>query len=147
MAWRGGTGMQPLHVESVAAGRDRAVLRLAGEFDVYTAPQLRERVIELVDGGTRHVMADLREVTFLDSTGLGALIGGLKRLRARDGSLTLVIGTDRIRRIFRVTGLDRVFVLGPSVQEAVMADQDWQAAVMGEGDDTVEQWCRRHGLL
>jgi anti-sigma B factor antagonist len=139
--------MQSLHLESIAAGRDRAVLRLAGEFDVYTAPQLRERVIELVDGGTRHVMADLREVTFLDSTGLGALIGGLKRLRARDGSLTLVIGTDRIRRIFRVTGLDRVFVLGPSVQEAVMADQDWQAAVMGEGDDTVEQWCRRHGLL
>ena len=138
--------MQPLHVESVAAGRDRAVLRLAGDFDVYTAPQLRERVIELVDGGTRHVMADLREVTFLDSTGLGALIGGLKRLRARDGSLTLVIGTDRIRRIFRITGLDRVFVLGPSVQEAVAADQDWRDAVTGEGG-TVEDWCRHHGLL
>ena len=122
------------------------MLRLAGEFDVYTAPQLRERVIELVDGGTRHVMADLREVTFLDSTGLGALIGGLKRLRARDGSLTLVIGTDRIRRIFRVTGLDRAFVLRPSVQEAVAADQDWRAAVTGEGG-TVEDWCRRHGLL
>ena len=138
--------MQPLHVESVAAGRDRAVLRLAGDFDVYTAPQLRERVIELVDGGTRHVMADLREVTFLDSTGLGALIGGLKRLRARDGSLTLVIGTDRIRRIFRVTGLDRAFVLRPSVQEAVAADQDWRDAVTGEGG-TVEDWCRHHGLL
>jgi anti-sigma B factor antagonist len=146
MAWRGGTGMQPLHLESVAAGRDRAVLRLAGEFDVYTAPQLRERVIELVDGGTRHVMADLREVTFLDSTGLGALIGGLKRLRARDGTLTLVIGTDRIRRIFRVTGLDRAFVLRPSVQEAVTTDQDWRAAVTSEGG-TVEDWCRHHGLL
>jgi anti-sigma B factor antagonist len=138
--------MQTLHLESVAAGPDRVVLRLAGEFDVYTAPQLRERVIELVDGGTRHVLADLREVTFLDSTGLGALIGGLKRLRACDGSLTLVTGAERILRIFRVTGLDRVFVLWPSVQEAVSADQDWQAAVTGEGD-TVEEWCRRHRLL
>ena len=137
--------MQPLHLESIAAGRGRAVLRLAGEVDVYTAPQLRERVIELVDGGTQHVLADLCEVTFLDSTGLGALIGGLKRLRARDGSLTLVIGTDRIRRIFRVTGLDRAFVLRPSVQEAITGDQDWRDAVTGAGG-TVEDWCRRHGL-
>ena len=138
--------MQPLHLESIAAGRGRAVLRLTGEVDVYTAPQLRERVIELVDGGTQHVLADLGQVTFLDSTGLGALIGGLKRLRARDGSLTLVIGTDRIRRIFRVTGLDRAFALRPSVQEAITGDQDWQPAVTAEGD-TVEQWCRHHGLL
>jgi anti-sigma B factor antagonist len=138
--------MQPLHLESVPAGRDRAVLRLAGEFDVYTAPQLRERVIELVDGGTRHVMADLREVTFLDSTGLGALIGGLKRLRACDGSLTLVTGAERILRIFRVNGLNRVFVVRPSVQEAITSDQDWRDAVTAAGD-TVEEWCRRRGLL
>jgi anti-sigma B factor antagonist len=138
--------MQPLHLESIPAGRDRTVLRLAGEFDVYTAPQLRERVIELVDGGTRHILADLREVTFLDSTGLGALIGGLKRLRACDGSLTLVTGAERILRIFRVTGLNRVFVVWPSVQDAVTADQDWRAAVTGAGD-TVEEWCRRHRLL
>lgn len=138
--------MQPLHLESIAAGRGRAVLRLAGEVDVYTAPQLRERVIELVDGGTRHVMADLREVTFLDSTGLGALIGGLKRLRACDGSLTLVTGAERILRIFRVTGLNRVFVVWPSVQDAVTADPAWRATVTGAGD-TVEEWCRRHRLL
>jgi anti-sigma B factor antagonist len=138
--------MQPLHLESVAAGRDRVVLRLAGEFDVYTAPQLRERVIELVDGGTRHVLADLREVTFLDSTGLGSLIGGLKRLRARDGSLTLVTSAERILRIFRVTGLNRVFVVRPSVQEAISSDQDWRDAVTATGD-TVEEWCRHHGLL
>jgi anti-sigma B factor antagonist len=138
--------MQPLHLESVAAGRDRVVLRLAGEFDVYTAPQLRERVIELVDGGTRHVLADLREVTFLDSTGLGALIGGLKRLRACDGSLTLVTGAERILRIFRVTGLNRVFVVRPSVQEAITSDQDWRDAVTAAGG-TVEEWCRQHGLL
>ena len=138
--------MQAIHLESIAAGRDRTVLRLAGEFDVYTAPQLRERVIELVDGGTRHILADLREVTFLDSTGLGALIGALKRLRAGDGSLTLVTGAERILRLFRVTGLNRVFVVRASVQEAITSDQGWRDAVTATGV-TVEEWGRRHGLL
>jgi anti-sigma B factor antagonist len=139
------TGMPPLRLESILVGGDRAVLRVAGEVDVSTAGHLRERVIQLVDDGTVHLLADLRPVTFLDSTGLGALVGSLKRLRVRDGSLTLVIGADRILRILRVTGLDRVFVLRPSVQEAVTADQHWQAAVTGAGD-TVEDWCRRHEL-
>jgi anti-sigma B factor antagonist len=138
--------MQPLDLESIAAGRDRAVLRLAGEVNVYTAPQVRERVIELIEGGARHVLVDLREVTSLDPTGMGVLVGALKRLRAREGSLTVVTRDERILGIFRRTKLDRVFVLGPSVQEAVTADQDWQAAVTGAGG-TVEEWCRRHGLL
>jgi len=138
--------MQPLYLDSIAAGADCAVLRIAGEVDVYTAPHMRERVIHLVDNGALHVIADLREVTFLDSTGLGALVGSLKRLRARDGSLTLVIGADRILRIFRITGLHHVFVLRPSVQEAVTADQHWQAAVTGAGL-TIEEWCGKHGLL
>ena len=55
-------------------------------------------------------------------------------------------GTERIRRIFRVTGLDRVFVVRPSVQEAITSDQDWRDAVTTAGD-TVEEGCRRHGLL
>jgi anti-sigma B factor antagonist len=138
--------VQPLYLESIAAGGGCAVLRIAGEVDVFTAPHLRERVIHLVDNGALHIIADLREVTFLDSTGLGALVGSLKRLRAREGSLTLVISADRIARIFRITGLHHVFVLRPSVQEAVTTDQHWQAAVAGDGHST-EDWCRNHGLL
>ena len=84
--------VQPLHLETVTAGADCAVLRIGGEVDVYSAPQLRERIIELLADGIRHVIADLREVDFLDSTGLGALVGGLKRLREQDGSLILVTG-------------------------------------------------------
>ena len=105
------------------------MLRIAGEIDVYAAPDLRERIIQLVDDGVVQLLVDLREVTFLDSTGLGVLVGSLRRVRARDGSLTLVSDTCRILKLFRVTGLDRVFVLRPSVQEAAAADPDWQPAV------------------
>ena len=134
--------MPPFQVESFAVGEDCAVLRVGGEVDVYTVPAVRERVIKLIDDGAVHVLADLRQVTFLDSTGLGMLIGSLRRLRARDGSLTLVSDTDRIRRLFRVTALDRVFVIWPSAQEAVTADRHWRVAVTA-GGDTVEDWCHR----
>ena len=141
----GGIGMHPLSLRSVTAGGDCAVLRAVGEIDGYTAPRLREHVIDLVENGVRHIVADLREVTFLDSTGLGALIGSLKRLRGHDGTLTLVIGADRVFRIFRVTGLDRVFVHQSSVHEALQASPRWRAAVTGDGH-TVDEWCRRHEI-
>lgn len=139
------TDVQPIHLESITAGGDCAILRIAGEVDVYTAPQLRQRVIHLVDNGALHIIADLRDVTFLDSTGLGALVGSLKRLRTREGSLKLVINADRILRIFRITGLTHVFALHSSVQEAVTNSQHWQAAITSEGH-TTEEWCRKHGL-
>jgi anti-sigma B factor antagonist len=141
----GGTGMHPVSLHSVTAGGDCAVLRAVGEIDVYTAPRLREHVIDLVGNGVWHVVADLRAVTFLDSTGLGALIGSLKRLRAHDGSLALVIGDGRVFRIFRVTGLDRVFALEPSVREALRARPPWRAAVTADGH-TIDEWCDRHEL-
>ncbi len=132
------------HLESVSAG-DCAVLRVAGEIDVYTAPELRERVIRLIDDGTRHIIADLRDVDFLDSTGLGALVGSLKRLRLRDGSLDLVTGGGRILQIFQVTGLTRAFALHSSVPDAITADQHWQETIAGQGDDA-SQWCQENGL-
>ena len=61
---------------------EHTVLEVGGEVDVYTAPRLRERLVELVDGGARNVVVDLGRVDFLDSTGLGVLVGALKRLRA-----------------------------------------------------------------
>jgi anti-sigma B factor antagonist len=138
--------VQPFHLESITAGADCAVLRVRGEIDVYTAPRLREHAIKLLADGARHITADLREVDFLDSTGLGALVGSLKRLREQDGSLTLVTAADRILTIFRLTGLDRVFTLRSSVPEAIGGDQHWQAALAREGR-SAEDWCREHGLL
>jgi anti-sigma B factor antagonist len=138
--------VQPFHLESITVGTECAVLRIGGEVDVYTAPQLRERVIQLLADGTRHIIADLRGVDFLDSTGLGALIGSLKRLRDQDGSLTLVTAADKILTIFRLTGLVHVFALHPSFPEAIADDQHWQEALAREGRSTGE-WCREHNLL
>jgi anti-sigma B factor antagonist len=138
--------MQPFDLETVTAGADCAVLRIVGEIDVYRAPQLRERVIQLLADGTRHLVADLREVDFVDSTGLGVLVGSLKRLRERDGSLTLVASRGRIPQLLDLTGLIRIFTLYQSVPEAISGDRHWQTALASEGHDS-EEWCRKHGLL
>ncbi|GGL06652.1 anti-sigma-B factor antagonist [Streptomyces flaveus] len=138
--------MRDLHLNSIPAGSNCAVLQVAGEIDVYTAPTLREGIIDLLDKDVVHVITDMRNVDFLDSTGLGALVGSLKRLRTREGSLRLVIDSDRIHRIFRITGLDRVFSIHLSLQEAITADGHWRAAVEG-GGHSIEEWCHRHELL
>ena len=138
--------MEPFYLESITAGADCAVLRIGGEVDVYTAPQLRERVIDLLAHRVRHIVADLREVDFLDSTGLGALVGSLRRLREQEGSLTLVTDTDRILQIFRLTGLAHAFAIRASIPQAITGDLHWQAALACEGLST-EEWCRKHGLL
>jgi anti-sigma B factor antagonist len=139
----------PFHVAAITAG-DCAVLRIAGEIDVYTAPELRQQVIRLVDSGTRHIVADLREVDFLDSTGLGALVGSLKRLRQHQGSLELVTSGGRVLQLFQITGLTRAFALHQCVLDAISADQYWQVALAGEGpsieEQSTQEWCRKHEL-
>ena len=100
---------------------DRTVIEVGGEIDVYTAPKLRERIIELVDEGQYHLVVDLEKVEFLDSTGLGVLVGGLKRVRGHDGSLQLVCTQEKILKIFRITGLTKVFPIHGSVADAVSA--------------------------
>ncbi len=95
-----------------------AVVSVAGEIDVYTAPKLREKLIELVSEGTYDVIVDLEKVDFLDSTGLGVLVGALKRVKAHDGSLALVCTQDKILKIFKITGLTKVFPIHSSVDEA-----------------------------
>ena len=98
---------------------DRTVIEVGGEIDVYTAPKLRERIIELVDEGQYHLVVDLEKVEFLDSTGLGVLVGGLKRVRGHDGSLQLVCTQERLLKIFRITGLAKVFAIHGSQADAL----------------------------
>ena len=98
-----------------------AVVDVKGEIDVYTAPKLREQLIDLVSSGQYHLVVDMEGVEFLDSTGLGVLVGGLKRVRAHEGSLRLVCTQERILKIFRITGLTKVFPIHTSVEEAVAA--------------------------
>ena len=132
------TAVQHFHLEPMSAGDDGVVLRVGGEIDVYTAPKLREAVIELVDAGASHIIADLREVEFLDSTGLGALIGAQNRLRTQDGSFRLVITSDRIIRIFSITGLVKVFEIHHSVRDAVAGDEHWRRIVAAEAEAEAE---------
>jgi anti-sigma B factor antagonist len=98
---------------------DKTVLEVAGEVDVYTAPKLREKLVELVGDGHYKIIVDMTKVEFLDSTGLGVLVGGLKRVRSHDGSLALVCNQERILKIFRITGLTKVFPMYDSLDEAL----------------------------
>jgi anti-sigma B factor antagonist len=96
-----------------------AVVDVTGEIDVYTAPKLREKLIDLVSEGSYNVVVNLEGVEFLDSTGLGVLVGALKRVKAHDGSLSLVCTQDKILKIFKITGLTKVFPIYEAVEEAV----------------------------
>jgi anti-sigma B factor antagonist len=102
-------------------GPEATIIAVSGEIDVYTAPKLREKLVSLVDSGNYHLIVDMEGVEFLDSTGLGVLVGGLKRVRAHDGWIDLVSTQGRILRIFRITGLNKVFSIYDSVAQAVAA--------------------------
>jgi anti-sigma B factor antagonist len=95
------------------------VVDVEGEIDIYTAPRLRELLIDLVSKNNYRLVVNLEKVGFLDSTGLGVLVGGLKRVRAHDGSLDLVCTQERILRIFRITGLTKVFGMHETVDQAI----------------------------
>jgi anti-sigma B factor antagonist len=98
-----------------------AVLSLRGEVDVSTAPRLRQRLVELATEGRAWVVVDLSGVEFLDSTGLGVLVSGLRRFRSLGGDLTLAGPQPRIVRVLDITRLDRAFDVYDSVTAAVAA--------------------------
>ena len=100
---------------------ETTVVAVGGEIDVYTAPKLRDKITELVGAGVYDIVIDLEAVEFLDSTGLGVIVGGLKKVRAHNGSLRLVCTQDRLLKIFRITGLAKVFDIHQSAEAAVAA--------------------------
>jgi anti-sigma B factor antagonist len=95
------------------------ILSLRGEIDVYTAPLLRQALVDLIDRGTRNIVVDMERVDFLDSTGLGVLVEGLKRVRTREGNLSIVATHEKILKIFDITGLNKAFPLFGSVEDAL----------------------------
>lgn len=98
-----------------------AVLGVSGEVDVATAPRLREKLIGLVTDGQYRIVVDLEGVEFLDSTGLGILVGALKRVRTHEGELALVCTQPRVLKVFEITNLTKVFPIHTTVDEAVTA--------------------------
>jgi anti-sigma B factor antagonist len=99
------------------------VIDVQGEIDMYTAPRLRELLIDLVSKGSYQLVVNFDKVGFLDSTGLGVLVEGLKRVRARDGSLDLVCAQQRILKILKITGLTEVFGIYATVDQAIAATE------------------------
>jgi anti-sigma B factor antagonist len=94
-----------------------SLVSLCGEVDVYSAPKLRETIKGLVDEGKYNIVVNLEEVAFLDSTGLGVLVGGLKRVKHHSGELGIICNQEKILRIFRITGLTKVFPIYRSREE------------------------------
>lgn len=95
------------------------VVGAAGEIDVFTAPDLDAGLGEVIAAGGVRIVLDLTGVTFLDSTGLGVLVKSLKSVRAEQGWVRLVIGSQKIRKIFDITGLDAAMPLYDTVEEAM----------------------------
>jgi anti-sigma B factor antagonist len=95
------------------------VLRPTGDIDAYTAPQLRTQLHDATSSGARVVVVDLREVTFIDSAGLGALVGAHRRMLEADGRLRVVRPPALVARAFELTGLDGVLELYDDADAAV----------------------------
>jgi len=105
-------------METRTVEKDLPIIQLEGEVDVYTAPQLKQQMIGLLEGGAREMVVDLSRVDYLDSTALGVLIGGLKRMREMNGNMVLICPSPRIRRVFEITGLDKIFDIYNSEEDA-----------------------------
>lgn len=97
------------------------VIDVAGEIDVATAPQLRALLIGLTSKNSCKLVVNLAKVEFLDSSGVGVLVGAAKRVRAHDGSLDLVCTQPRILKVFKITGLTKVFAIHETVEQAIAA--------------------------
>lgn len=100
-----------------------AVMRMPTQFDVYTASPVREAAIDIINAGTYRIIADLTGVELIDSTGLGVLVGMLKRTRAHDGTVVLAYSDERMAKVLRVTTMAKVFDRYTSVGEAITALQ------------------------
>ena len=100
-------------------GEGTYVIALSGEVDLYTAPEFKQQLLEVIGNGAKNVIVDFSSTTFIDSTTLGVLVGGVKRLRPNDGQLSLVCSDRNITKIFEITGLDRVFAIYGTRDEAV----------------------------
>jgi anti-sigma B factor antagonist len=100
------------------------VIHVDGELDVYTAPLLKEAVDSALAQGHVEMVVDLTRVGFIDSTALGVLVGSLRRARAEDGDLRLVMNDPHLEKMFRITGFDSMFSIHRSVEDAIRGEAE-----------------------
>jgi anti-sigma B factor antagonist len=111
--------VRDLHIATEEAGPGAAVIALTGEVDLHTCPEFKEELLRVIEDGATVVVVDLIDTTFIDSTALGVLIRGVERLRTEGGRLAVVCVDPSMTKIFEVTGLDRVFSIHRSREEAL----------------------------
>jgi anti-sigma B factor antagonist len=104
---------------TVRCERGVVIAAVAGDIDISTVTRLRERLFELADGG-QALIVDLNRVTFIDSAGLGALVGAARRADAHGGSLHAVCARPQTRKLLWLTGVDRRIPLAATVDGALM---------------------------
>jgi anti-sigma B factor antagonist len=109
----------PFEIRDHAHGTDAHVVGVAGEIDLFSAPEFKQRLAAAVEGGATTVVVDLSEATFIDSSSLGILISVHRRLDHRRGRLAVVCDNPSILKTFQITGLDAVFPIASSVEDAV----------------------------
>lgn len=103
--------MNDFSVETSQDDRGRTVIRPRGELDLATHQELSQAITGALDAGQAHLVVDLTDTTFLDSTALGALISAHRRTDSLGGSFTVVCPDERLLRLFQVTKLDQVFTI------------------------------------
>jgi anti-sigma B factor antagonist len=109
------------HIEDESHKADSIVIKLQGEVDLYAAPELKDRVNGAIEAGHKKLVLDLSEATFIDSTTLGILVSGMKRLRPRGGMLAVLCPDPTMARIFDITGLNRMFSVHDTLEGALAA--------------------------
>lgn len=95
------------------------VIDLSGEVDAYTCAGFRDTMIEVIEDGHPDIVVSMLEVEYIDSSGLGTLVGGLKRASEHNGRIALVCANEQIKKVFEITGLERVFPIYATEKEAV----------------------------
>src|SRR5207247_10754279 len=95
------------------------LIAISGDVDLYADPEFQQQLLDVIGRGGKEVVVDVSDTTFIDSTTLGVLVGGVKRLRPNGGRLSLVCSDRNITKIFEITGLDRVFTIYPTRDEAL----------------------------
>jgi anti-sigma B factor antagonist len=105
-----------MRIETTSSS-DRQVLMVSGEVDLATSPDLDVAIIAALESGTESLVIDLTNVTFMDSSGLGVIVRGLKRCREADKDLDLVISNERVLKVFGITGLDQVIPIHAAIED------------------------------
>jgi anti-sigma B factor antagonist len=104
------------------------LIELSGEVDLYSAPEFKDLVTKAIDHGKQRLVVDMSGATFIDSTTLGVLMSGAKRLNPGGGAVELICADERILKTFRITGLDRVFRIYDTRDEALDGSEPTRGA-------------------